>query len=166
MLHYPLAVLDFEASSLLDGGYPIEVGVAVAADERGEVQTWSSLIKPSHEWLESGIWNESSAKIHGIDRAELAGGMSSVDVAGRLNEICGPIVNVWCDGGEHDAYWLKRLYEAAGLTHDFRLYDISQMLGARTKQKNTYDVALAKTVAPHRAAADADRICRAIMASG
>ncbi|QCO54618.1 hypothetical protein EOK75_01610 [Pseudorhodobacter turbinis] len=39
------ATLDFEASSLSQESWPIEVGLSWLAD--GEVQTWSTLIRPT-----------------------------------------------------------------------------------------------------------------------
>jgi len=42
------ATLDFEASSLSQDSWPIEVGLSWLAG--GEVQTWSTLIRPAPDW--------------------------------------------------------------------------------------------------------------------
>jgi DNA polymerase III subunit epsilon len=42
------ATLDFEASSLTDKSWSIEVGLSWL--ETGEVRTWSSLIRPAVGW--------------------------------------------------------------------------------------------------------------------
>ena len=49
-MNFPLIVLDFEASSLSDDSYPIEVGVALVLNSDGPIRVWSSLIQPCREW--------------------------------------------------------------------------------------------------------------------
>jgi hypothetical protein len=52
--------LDFEASGLGPGSYPIEV--AIADCESGECTSW--LIRPTETWLSEGIWSEDSFDVH------------------------------------------------------------------------------------------------------
>ncbi len=55
--------LDFEASSLGERSYPIEVGW-VFADGAGEAH----LIRPAPEWTD---WDPAAERIHGIGRGQL-----------------------------------------------------------------------------------------------
>lgn len=64
------AFLDFEASSLDRNSWPIEVGLSWI-DDRREIQTFESLIRPALEWSEEA-WSQASALVHNIPRSELA----------------------------------------------------------------------------------------------
>ncbi len=61
------ATLDFEASSLSQKSWPIEIGLAWL--DGGEVQTWSTLIRPEQDWNLSD-WAPQSAAVHGITLEE------------------------------------------------------------------------------------------------
>jgi DNA polymerase III subunit epsilon len=63
-----LFYIDFEASSLSPGSWPIEIGMAWI--EGGGVQSWSSLIQPDPSW-DMEDWSQSSAIIHNISLEEL-----------------------------------------------------------------------------------------------
>src|SRR3569623_3275924 len=105
-----LAFLDFEASSLADRSYPIEVGW-VFADGAGE----SHLIRPAPEWTD---WSEEAQAIHGIDRAELlAKGTSHEEVAHRMVDVLTghPLC---ASAPSWDGKWLSALLRAAGLTRN------------------------------------------------
>lgn len=67
---FPFAVIDFEASSLDENSYPIEVGVAIVRD--GALTSWSSLIRPTPEWRSRDAWSRSSERVHQISREMLA----------------------------------------------------------------------------------------------
>jgi len=116
-----LAFLDFEASSLGDNSYPIEVGW-VWADGRGEAH----LIRPAPRWTD---WDMQAQKIHGIPRAELeAKGEDHAAVAARMidvltgHELCASAPS-W------DGKWLSALLRAAGLPrHSLRLRDSDEMI--------------------------------------
>jgi DNA polymerase III epsilon subunit-like protein len=75
------ATLDFEASSLSQESWPIEVGLSWLTD--GEVQTWSTLIRPAANW-ELSDWAPQSAAVHGIALEEL----EDAPVAYRFVAIC------------------------------------------------------------------------------
>ncbi len=60
----PFAVLDFEASSLDDDSFPIEVGLAVVDPSTASVAVWSTLIKPAAQWAERGRWSRASEISH------------------------------------------------------------------------------------------------------
>ncbi len=60
--------IDFEASSLSEDSWPIEVGISWI--EGGRVATHSRLIRPRPDWFEDD-WDVESAKVHRIPRSEL-----------------------------------------------------------------------------------------------
>lgn len=71
-------VLDFEASSLSDGGYPITEGLVI----NGELRYWA--IKPELEWID---WYLASEAIHGIKRSELIdAGIPAFEVCVQMKE--------------------------------------------------------------------------------
>ena len=85
MIHF----LDFEASSLMKGSFPIEIAW-VDQDGRGE----SHLIRPTDEWmtLNDGQpeWSAESERVHGIPLATLiAEGVDAAWVARRAEEVLG-----------------------------------------------------------------------------
>ncbi len=97
--------LDFEASSLRDDSYPIEVawGASAAAIE-------THLISPEGipTWTD---WAESAERIHGITRTELLrNGQSPALVAKQLNEMLRGR-QVFTDAPDFDRMWLARLFE-------------------------------------------------------
>jgi hypothetical protein len=110
------AFLDFEASSLSDDSYPIEVGW-VFEDGRSE----SHLIKPAPHWID---WDESAEAIHRISRAMLeAGGAPHKVVAHRLLDVLGEH-EVYASAPSWDGKWLSVLFRAAGIPrHAMRLRD-------------------------------------------
>lgn len=162
-LPFPFAVIDFEASSLSDErSYPIEVGIAIARSETESIRVWSSLIRPTPEWLARGTWSARSTAVHGITQDELASGPSPGEVARVLNAIAATIPRWFCDGGDWDAHWLRRLFDAARLAPPFGLEDISILIGSLEQQASMVD-ALDAIPTPHRAGPDAERLCAAIL---
>lgn len=90
-LPWPLAVIDFEASSLDEDSYPIEVGLALWPAPDAPILGWSALIHPAGNWVRRGHWSPASAKVHGIRGSDLlAHGRSPERVASALNEALGP----------------------------------------------------------------------------
>src|SRR3569623_856698 len=115
------AVLVFEASSLADRSYPIEVGWVVA-DGAGEAH----LIRPAPEWTD---WSDEAQAIHGIDRAELlAKGTSHEEVAHRMVDVL--TGHTLCASAPSwDGKWLSALLRAAGLPrHALRLRKTADVL--------------------------------------
>ena len=109
------AFIDFEASSLNDDGYPIEVGW-VFEDGRSEAH----LIKPAARWVD---WDEEAEALHHISRAMLQSGMPYDAVARRLlDALAGH--TVYASAPSWDGKWLSALLRAAGLPrHALRLRD-------------------------------------------
>ena len=111
-----LVFLDFEASSLLPGSFPIEVAW-VLEDGSGE----SHLIRPADGWLDPARgnpgWSPQSERVHGISLSTLAeDGKPAEKVAAMAQAVLSsPQVLACSDAPSHDAYWLQRLYEAGGI---------------------------------------------------
>ncbi|MDB5699613.1 MAG: transcriptional regulator [Alphaproteobacteria bacterium] len=99
--------LDFEASSLSDESYPIEVAW-VFEDGRGEAH----LIRPAPGWEE---WSAAAEDIHRIPRAILkAAGMPHDAVARRMVETLAGH-DLLATAPSWDGKWLSVLLRAAGL---------------------------------------------------
>lgn len=107
--------LDIEASALDHDSYPIEVGVVACSTHARS--SW--LIKPTEDWRKAGVWSAKSARIHGIKKRELdRDGLPVCQVARELAAWCDGM-RVLCDGGDYDRYWLRRLFDAAGMEAPF-----------------------------------------------
>lgn len=102
----PFAFMDFEASSLLPGGYPIEVAWVLPSGQ-GE----SYLVKPASYWTE---WSASSEKIHGIPYSELSTGSSCILVAKRILAVSKKY-QFAVSAPEWDGMWLDMLLQAGGV---------------------------------------------------
>jgi hypothetical protein len=108
--------MDFEASSLSDDSYPIEVGWVF---EGGVSET--HLITPAPSWTD---WDPKAALVHGYSRDDLlAGGEPHDAVARRLVEaLTGHAL--FASAPSWDGKWLSVLLRSAGLPrHQLRLRD-------------------------------------------
>ena len=104
--------LDFEASSLSDTGYPIEVAWV---DESGQGEGY--LIRPTEEWLSrKGAWSVESEAVHGISIAVLmADGKPASYVARRAAAVLRRPGNLACsDAPAFDGRWLRTLLDVLG----------------------------------------------------
>lgn len=111
-----IAFLDFEASSLADDGYPIEVAW-VFEDGRAETH----LIAPLSTWTD---WDPRAEAIHGLSRQTLqAEGAPPHEVAARmLAELGGH--DLYATAPSWDGKWLSVLLRAGGFPrHALRLRD-------------------------------------------
>lgn len=118
-----IVFIDFEASSLSDNSYPIEVGW-VWEDGREE----DHLIKPAPHWID---WDTRAEAIHGITRAELERcGEAHDGVAHRmLDTLSGH--DLRASAPSWDGKWLSALLRAAGLPrHALRLKDSDDLFAA------------------------------------
>jgi DNA polymerase-3 subunit epsilon len=163
-LPWPLAVIDFEASSLDQDGYPIEVGLAFWPSPDEAIYGWSTLIEPAGEWTRHGHWSPKSAKVHGISGRELlANGMPVDRVAARLNEMLGSERIAWCDGDAYDIHWTGELFKAAKATPLFHLgawHRLLAMVGPTMRERGLEW--LEQAPARHRAREDAEQLVRAL----
>lgn len=139
------ATLDFEASSLNEHGFPIEVACVVGTARRPVLQ-FSTLIQPAAHWNMRKGWSTASEAIHGIAAAELAHGMPVDAVCDMLNVLLRDM-QVSVDGGTFDEFWLQRLFQDRDVS--FRLDHLSGIAPAAFN-------ALKQQAAPqHRAMPDA-----------
>jgi len=109
----PPCFLDCEASSLHSGSYPTEVGWSLPD---GTIK--SMLINPYHvdEWTD---WSFHAQQMTGISREMLREeGHHPKEVALALNaDLKGR--RVFSDAPEADDFWIKALFDAAGLQPEF-----------------------------------------------
>jgi hypothetical protein len=110
------AFLDFEASSLADASYPIEVAWVF---EDGQEE--SHLIRPAAGWSD---WDPRAERIHGISRDTLqARGEPSEEVARRLVDALSGH-RLFASAPSWDGKWLSVLLRSAGFPrHALRLQD-------------------------------------------
>lgn len=92
MIYLP-PILDFEASSLSDGSYPITAGLVI----QGKVHHW--VIKPQPDWVG---WSLTSQAVHGIKRSELMDfGMPADKVCTQMGELLTGVPFIYSD----NPYW-------------------------------------------------------------
>lgn len=158
---WPIATIDFEASAIGAGSYPIEVGVCVWPAPGAPIAGWSTLISPTPEWERHGEWNEVSAGIHDIPRADLATGMTPTEAVVALNLLLADVG--WCDGGAYDLDWARTLARASGVRAKFRIGHWD-MLTRRLDQFAYMRLArwMDRTVPRHRARDDAERLMKGL----
>ncbi len=129
--------LDFEASSLADRSYPIEVAW-VFEDGRSE----SHLIAPAPDWTD---WNPDAERIHGIARETLSREGTPHDVVAvrMVEQLTGHAL--FASAPSWDGKWLSALLRAAGFPrHTLRLKDTDIALRA------TAEAILRGVVPPNR----------------
>lgn len=160
-MRFPIAIVDFEASSLDIDSYPIEAGLALCHAADQPISVWSSLIVPTDDWNAVG-WDVAAQRVHGIARSELDAGMSPVEVASHLNQCLGPLGHAWSDGGRYDGHWMAALFRAAKIKPAFHLWDIAGLFAFDRAAKNRFADVLRQSEPAHRAGDDAARICSAI----
>lgn len=160
---WPVAIIDFEASGLGVGTYPIEVGVCIWRSPDELATTWSTLIRPAPEWVRDGDWHERAQNIHGISPVDLVDGMDPADVMRCLNDLLDPIGVVHCDGGKHDMHWMTALRMAANVPALFVLGRVSAVIQRSTPdQWEAYEAWMKANPGPHRAGPDAEGIVSAL----
>jgi len=164
MLPWPLAAIDFEASSLDQDGYPIEVGLAFWPGPDQAIHGWSTLIQPAGDWSRHGHWSPKSAKVHGIlGRDLLAHGQPVDRVAAALNAALGAGTVAWCDGDAYDVHWTGALFKAARAAPVFTLghwHRLPAMLGPAMRERGLDW--LERAPARHRAREDAEQLLLAL----
>ena len=108
--------VDLEASSLLPGSWPVEIGWAV---DGGGVE--SHLIRPVPAWRD---WDPKSEAVHGLSRDHLWGHGEPVDAVARraVEVLSGQEVAVFSDAASWDQVWLDRLLSEAALPCDINIH--------------------------------------------
>lgn len=159
---WPIFTIDFEASSLDDGTYPIEVGVCRWDSLAKPIEGWSMLIKPIPAWKEHGSWCPSSQSVHGIKNDELDNGVSPTNVVSILNDIL-DANTAFCDGGAHDQHWAWMLARASGVKPKWKIQGFDQLAG-RLEQLGYMRMLrwLERALPRHRARDDAERLMKAL----
>ncbi|QVM85179.1 3'-5' exonuclease [Novosphingobium decolorationis] len=159
---WPLVTLDFEASCLDVGSYPIEVGLCRWDGPESRAREWSALIRPEPQWAAQGIWTQEAQGVHGISREQLEGALPSAAIIDQINSFAGSRT-AFCDGGRYDQKWLAMLRRAADLPLHLRFGDVTMLQNrlddaGRLRMKQF----LVVQTAPHRAGPDASRLMRAL----
>ncbi|QPH55658.1 hypothetical protein [Pontivivens ytuae] len=161
-----LLFIDFEASSLSDRSWPIEIGFAwIGVDEA--VHSTGRLIRPDPSWDEAD-WSPASAAVHGIPRPALAIAMPAAEVADWAREMIGEAV-LLSDAPTFDQRWLDRLLAAGGISEGPKIHDLdaaaADTFSARSLDEEgailAFYKALDRTPHPHRAEADARGLAEA-----
>jgi hypothetical protein len=110
-------VIDFEASSLIDG-YPVSVGIA-SSDGR----LFYSMIKPHPEWDMRYRWDGNAQAIHGFSREHLvAHGREAAAVVADMKSMFGADVAYMSDAPGHDKAWLDELISVSGISYTPKMY--------------------------------------------
>lgn len=146
----PPAILDIEASGFGVGSYPIEIGY-IAEDGT----TWSARVQPHEDWQH---WDHEAEKLHQQSRHSLeVYGETARVIAMHLNQVFSG-QTVYTDGWYQDFVWLHRLYDAAGLSPQFKLEDLSLTLTPEQKavwHETKQIIRENHAMQAHRAATDA-----------
>lgn len=160
-----IAVLDLEASALGFNSYPIEVGLALIRAPTLPILAWSSLVRPTRAWLDTGLWSPSSAAVHGIPLEDLQReGRTPDEVCDRLNGLLGKGTIVVTDAPRYDQDWLDTLFSAGDREQQFRLYDFEVLTGGLNPDQYRHFVYLLDRVrVPHRAGPDALRLASVLL---
>jgi hypothetical protein len=156
----PLLFLDFEASSLTPGSWPVEIGYAWI--EAGRVRSRATLIAPRTDWSMDD-WSEVSARVHGIPLAAIRAGAPADVVAGETDRFAE--FEVVSENPAWEQRWLDRL--RAGRRPRIEVRPIRAALRERLDDAAAGAVvqALFRSAAPHRAGPDAERLARAWLAA-
>ena len=120
MTHLP-PILDFEASSLSDGSYPISAGLII----QGKAHYW--VIKPQPDWVD---WSLPSQAIHGIKRSELEElGTPATEVFKQMAELLNDVPTIYSDNPYWESRWLQCLGKFA-----CEVRDIRELIPSETRQ--------------------------------
>lgn len=111
--------VDFEASSLGDDSYPIEVGWAA---EDGACET--HLIRPAPHWSD---WDPAAEAVHGLTRERLFAEGEPHDAVARRTLAALASHELFASAPSWDGKWLSVLLRGAGLPrHALRLKDADE----------------------------------------
>jgi hypothetical protein len=117
------------------------------------------LIKPSAEWRVDA-WDRAAENLHGIPFAVLdERGVEPAAVCDVLSEALRS-AHVYSDAPDWDAFWMMRLYEAAGRRADIEIRDLGLALPRLSAAAQSAIADEAERIAPrtHRAGCDAQHL--------
>jgi hypothetical protein len=139
--------IDFEASSLGDFSYPIEVAWNTL---NGLIEEY--LISPDkiESWID---WSPESEKVHGLSKSYLVkfGKPPSLVCLQMNQQLSGKII--YSDNPDYDSMWLSKLYVASKLGRSpFYLRDIDELLMGLLMPRFSHDQTLVKIATSKEAA--------------
>lgn len=155
-----LMFLDFEASGLEAGSWPIQIGIARVQDD-DTVSIHEELIRPHPTWPEK-LWSPVSAQVHGIPRSALDAAAEAHQVATRVIDLLAGRTLV-SDAPEFDERWLHMLTATVDPSLSLVVEDFDSVLAASCGMdgiRRAY-AKLDELPAPHQAGADAARLAHA-----
>jgi hypothetical protein len=119
-----VAFIDFEASGLMNGSFPIEAGWAIA-DRRKTKPVAGSMLIRHDPWMERvDLWSWRAVEIHRIDRRALLMMGKPVEVAAKaMAEALDGFDVVYTDNPEFDSRWCQMLFNAAKIPVSFAVKD-------------------------------------------
>jgi hypothetical protein len=145
----PTHFIDFEASGIAPDSYPIEVAVVYPGGE------FQALIQPAPYW---DHWSHDAQDMHGISREQLnRDGRPVLEVAEAMNELFGG--KTLCSDVPTDCFWLKVLYEAAGIEPTFKVQPVEALAGREAATEICRRLPIRKG---HRALMDAKALALAV----
>jgi DNA polymerase III subunit epsilon len=152
--------LDFEASSLFQDSWPIEIGLA-RLDEDLEVSSEARLIYPHPEWPMTS-WSPASQAVHGIPFEHLTGARPAAEVAAwALARLEGRVV--LSDNPAWERKWLDRLLATIGRAGAVEVLPYFGWVEAKLDpaRLDWLHERLARRTSRHRAGPDAARLAEA-----
>ena len=123
------------------------------------------LIRPTTDWIETGVWSRSSEAVHGIPLEVVRREGKPIEVVcDWLNGLLGSSTIVATDAPRYDQDWLDTLFAAADREQKFRIFDFQVLTrDFSADQYRHLAYLLGKDFPPHRAAADAGRLASRLL---
>ena len=156
-----IAFVDFEASSLAPDSWPIEVGLSWISD--GQVETWSSLIRPHGLWSRDA-WHEESEEVHGISLEDLSDAPFAADVAQEFLKRCEGF-HLVSDAPRFDRFWMKQLLDVIDAEPLPRISDLDAVVAKLFEEQRlrAFWNVMDRAVMPHRAGPDSAAMAGAFL---
>jgi hypothetical protein len=119
-------VIDFEASSLIDG-FPVSVGIACS-----DGRMFYAMIKPHPEWDMGYRWDPNAEAIHGFTREHLvAHGREAAVVVADIRAMFGDAAFT-SDSPGHDKNWFDELISVSGIDYKPKMYSATTRMWIET----------------------------------
>lgn len=160
--------IDFEASGLMPGSYPIEIGWAIASRHDDTIVTGSKLIR-NDDWLdELHLWDYQAEDVHKINRNGLMMlGVSPVSAILAFEKAIDGRTLVLSDAPSYDGRWLHMLYDAAGRTCPVRVDNWSIAFDSEDTDERKFEYYskphVLEKIAPHTHRAEQDALSMATL---